>query len=50
MAMRSDDHPMSGRDQQLAAANRKLGWILFGIFAGLAAFSIGVVLYRAANR
>jgi hypothetical protein len=29
---------MKGLD--LAARNRRLGWILFGIFAGLAAFSI----------
>ena len=41
---------MTTHDPTLAASNRRLGWILFGIFAALATFSIGLVLYKAANR
>ena len=33
-----------------AAANRRLGWILFGIFAGLAAFSVIFIVIRALTR
>ncbi len=30
-----------------AAANRRLGWILFGIFAGLAALSVVFIWIRS---
>jgi hypothetical protein len=33
-----------------AAANRRLGWILIGIFMLLAAFSVGLILVRARAR
>ena len=37
-------------DPRLVAANRRLGWILFGIFAALAAVAVAIVLVRAAGR
>jgi len=37
-------------DPQMEAANRRLGWILLGIFAALAAVAVAVVLLRGAGR
>jgi hypothetical protein len=33
-----------------AAENRRLGWILFGIFAGLTAFSVLFIVIRSFTR
>jgi len=44
---------MSGRSHAAldqSARNRRLGWILFGIFAALAALSILFIDYRSVGR
>jgi len=41
---------MGHDDRKLASANRRLGWILFGIFAALAAVAVAIVLLRRAGR